>query len=193
MTETVSTDCPRRAAMPKLPKFEEWQAPWEKSGTEFDAEKAKKFIYDLHTDAEKATEAHKAKVDELTTANTELQTKVTEFTKATETATETAAREAKEAQDRQLAETTKDADLRVARLEVGIELGLSKDDLPRIVGSTKEELLADGQKFLETYKAAPADDQTFESVNRRGRNPLNPEGGGDGASTDQILKAVPRL
>src|SRR3954465_9106669 len=149
---------PRRAAMPKLPKFEEWQAPWVKNGTEFNAETAAKLIYDKTLDLEKANDAHAEKVAQLTTENTGLKTKVTEFEKAGETAAEKTAREAaeaaKRAQETAVAEATKSTDLKIARLEVAVEKGLTADDMTRIVGNSKEELLADADVFIKTYRGS---------------------------------------
>ena len=42
--------------MPKLPKFEDWTPPWGDDDDNFDAEKAKKLIYGLTSDKEKAAE-----------------------------------------------------------------------------------------------------------------------------------------
>ena len=186
--------------MPKLPKFEEWQAPWEKNGTAFDAETAKKLIYDKSLDLEKANDAHAEKVNQLTTENTGLKTKVDEFQKATETAAEKTAREAAEAaqkaQEQAVTEATRANDLRIARLEVAVEKGLTTDDMNRIIGTTKEELLADADEFLKTYRGSTEETEEPNPARRtpaRPRNPLLPDGAGGELSADEILKSVPRL
>lgn len=185
--------------MPKLPKFEEWQAPWEKNKTDFNAETAKKLIYDKTLDLEKANDAHAEKVTSLTTENAELTTKVTEFTKAGETAAEKTAREAaeaaKKAQEQAVADATKTTDLKIARLEVAVEKGLTADDMKRIVGSTKEELLTDADVFIAEYRGSTEAKEEPNAARRtpaRPRNPLLPEGGAGDITTEDILKAVPR-
>lgn len=187
--------------MPKLPKFEEWKAPWETAGTEFDADKAKKRIYDLLLDKETSHEKHEAQVAELTTKNAGLETEVTEFKKAGETAAEKSAREAAEsaqkAQEKALADAQKASDLRIARLEVAVEKGLTTEDMNRIIGSTKEELQADADEFLKTYRGEEQqEEQTSEGRQRpqRLRNPLlGDPGANNGVSTTQLLEQVPRL
>jgi len=65
--------------MAKLPAFDQWTAPWEKNGTEFDADAAKKFIYDLHKDVETKTDEikiEKGKARDAETAKSELQTQL---------------------------------------------------------------------------------------------------------------------
>lgn len=185
--------------MPKLPKFEEWQAPWVKNGTEFNAETAAKLIYDKTLDLEKANDAHAEKLTQLTTENTGLKTKVNEFEKAGETAAEKTAREAAEAatkaQEKAVADATKTTDLKIARLEVAVEKGLTADDMKRIVGSTKEELLADADAFIAEYRGSTEEKEEPNPARRtptRPRNPLLPEGGAGDITTEDILKAVPR-
>lgn len=186
--------------MPKLPKFEEWQAPWEKNGTAFDAETAKKLIYDKSLDLEKANDAHAEKVTSLTTENTGLKTKVSEFEKAGETAAEKTAREvaeaAKKAQEQAVADATKTTDLKIARLEVAVEKGLTADDMKRIVGSTKEELLADADVFIAEYRGSTKEKEEPNTARRtpaRPRNPLLEANGDVVVTSDDILKSVPRL
>lgn len=183
--------------MPKLPEFKDWQAPWEKSGTEFSADVAKKFIYDLHKDVEKAGEENST----LKTQNSELQTKVTEAERAKETDAEKAAREQKELQDK-LA-SAGDKDLEIAKLELAIEHGLTKSQASRLQGKTVDELKADAEVLVEDLglkKDENQEENTGAENNGRQRprrvtNPLNNgnENQDAGLSVDEILKAVPRI
>ena len=64
--------------MPKeasVDKFEDWKAPWEKDGSEFDAEKAKKLLYNLYGDKESL----EAKVKTVTGERDTLKAKVDEL------------------------------------------------------------------------------------------------------------------
>ena len=182
--------------MPKLPEFKDWQAPWEKSGTEFSADVAKKFIYDLHKDAEKAHE----EISGLKASNTELQTKVTEAERANETDAEKAQREKAELESKLASAGEKDLD--IARLELALEHGLTKSQAKRLVGKTPDELKADAEELIadlglkkdETHQEGEGE-QTPNGRTRPARvlNPLNPQGGDTGISTEQLLKEIPRL
>lgn len=67
-----------------FPKFEDWESPWDKSGETFDAERARKYVYDVQK--ERATTNDelttvKQTVTALTTERDALQTKVTTLEK----------------------------------------------------------------------------------------------------------------
>jgi uncharacterized protein YaiL (DUF2058 family) len=180
--------------MPKLPEFKDWKAPWEKSGTEFSADVAKKFIYDLHKDVEKGTE----EISTLKTQNTELQTKVTEAEKASMTDAEKAAAERAEL-EKKLA-TAGEKDLEVARLQLALKHGLTESQAKRLIGKTAEELAADAEVMIEDLglkkdDSNPEGEQTPNGRTRPQRltNPLNPQGGDTGISTEQLLKELPRI
>lgn len=180
--------------MPKLPEFKDWKAPWEKSETEFSADVAKKFIYDLHKDNEKLTDEK----SELKTQNDELQGKVSEAEKASMTDAEKAARD-KADLEKKLADAS-EKDLDVARLELALEHGLTKSQAKRLVGKTKDELTADAEELVKDLGLAKTEESTEgETPNGRTRpvrkpqNPLLPGGSNDGLSTTQLLEAVPRI
>lgn len=183
--------------MAKLPEFKDWKAPWEKSGTEFSADVAKKFIYDLHKDVEGRDET----ISGLKTTNTELQTKVTEAERATLTDAEKAAAE-KADLEKKLADAGK-KDLDVARLELALEHGLTKSQAKRLVGTTPEELKADAEELIADLgiKKDESNNEGNEGNEKpsgrtrpaRVTNPLNPQGSNTGISTEQLLKEIPRL
>lgn len=181
--------------MPKLPEFKDWKAPWEKSGTEFAAEVARKFIYDLHKDAEKQAE----EISTLKTQNTELQTKVSDAEKANMTDAEKAAAERADL-EKKLADAG-ETSLEVTRLELALEHGLTKSQAKRLVGKTAEELTADAEDLVKDL-GLTKEETVIEEEKSNGRqrparlkNPLL--NGGDeadtGLSADQLLEKLPRL
>lgn len=187
--------------MPKLPKFEEWKAPWETAGTEFDAEKAKKRIYDLLSDKEVAAEKHTTDLATLTTKNTELQKTVDEAASANLTAAEKLEKEKNDLQAKLTDAGEKD--LEVARLTIALDKGLTASQAKRLVGKTVAELQADATQLTDdlglTKDGKPVEQEHVDETNtsrrtpaNRVRNPLNPEGDGNGLSADQLLKALPR-
>lgn len=185
--------------MPKLPKFEDWVAPWEKNETEFDAEKAKKLIYDKSRDAEELNERLAA----ANTKNSELQTTLDAKLREGLSAEEKAAAERADL-EKKLADAGQ-KDLEVARLEIALDKGLTKDQAKRLLGSTVDELQADADVLVETFglgKPADGDEEDGNEggrkvTNRRAPNVVN--GGrkpGDTdaeVSIDDALKLVPRI
>jgi hypothetical protein len=189
-------------AMPKLPKFEDWKAPWETAGTEFDADKARKRIYDLLSDKETSTEKHEAKVAELTEKTTELQKKVDEVESKNLTEAQKLEKEKNDLQEKLSARDKAEEALKTARLEIALDNGLTKAQANRLKGSTEEELKADAAVLLEdlgiTVNGKPVErtEETSTSTRRtpatRVRNPLNPGENQDGISVKGLLEAIPR-
>lgn len=184
--------------MPKLAPFTEWKRPWAEG--EFDEEKAAKRIWDLLSDREVATDKHEAKLAELTTQKTELQKKVDEVESTTLTAAQKLEKEKKDLEDKLTARDTADEKLKVSRLELAVEHGLTKAEAKRLVGSTEEELKADAITLLEEqgrYKDGKPVEATEETTSRRtpssrARNPLNHESDQGGVSVKGLLEALPR-
>lgn len=154
----------------EFPKFEDWQAPWEKSDTDFDADAAKKAIYKLtrqaHIDAEKHQQELTTVRGELETekgAKADLQKKVNEaedakITDAQERANAQLKRELAElkelitggaapeaGKEKETPQGVTEAD----RLRVALELGLTEKQAGRLQGATLEELRTDGQAYAE--------------------------------------------
>lgn len=75
----------------------------------------------------------------------------TESTRATERA---------EAAEKRAAE----AEARALRLEVASEKGLTPAQAKRLVGDSREELEADAQELLDTFKPAPADESRDDTA-----------------------------
>lgn len=133
--------------MPDLPKFEDWTAPWTED--EFDAERAKKFVYDLKVDVQSLSKEKKA----LTADNRSLKSEVEAF----ETKDDTELQKAQREIEKLKAEKDKptEGETRAEILyDIALEKGLNKSQLKRLSGSTREELEADADEFLESIGGA---------------------------------------
>lgn len=138
--------------MPR-PKFEDYQAPWEKDGTEPDPAKLKKLLWDKEGDVDTAraeTATVKQERDTLKGERDTLQTKVNEHDRAGESEMDKLRRERDEALARP-SEKDPAAELRSARLEVALEKGLTLQQANRLAGSTKDELLADADAYMTEH------------------------------------------
>lgn len=190
--------------MPKLPEFKDWQAPWVKNGTEFNAETAAKLVYDKTKDVEDLKEAHATKLTELTAANTELQGKVDAAAKAAMTDAERQAAEKKELETK-LA-SAGDKDLENTRLRLALENNLTLTQAKRLVGTNEAELKADVAELLadlglskegETGNEGGEGSENEKTGSRRQpaklKNPLDNQGGDEGVTTKSLLEALPRF
>jgi hypothetical protein len=110
--------------------------PWG-DDKDFDPEKAWKLITNLRADVDR----HKKRAD---TAESKL--KEIEDSKKSESERDAEARAAAE-------KKAADAELDVTRLRVAMSKGLSETQAKRLVGTTKEELEADADELLETFKS----------------------------------------
>lgn len=141
--------------MPKLPaKFEDWTPPW--ADGEFDEDKAARLVFNAlsgqekakarataaEADLEKVTEERdgfKAKVESQGSSETDLQKALT----------------AEQARTRDLQkklDDVKDYDSLVSerdRLDVALELGLTKSQAKRLVGKDRDELAADAEELAK--------------------------------------------
>ena len=138
--------------MPKLPeKFEDWTPPWKED--EFDAERAAKRLFNTLRDKEKLSERLTATEEERDT----LQGKVTEYEEKDLSEVDRLKREnerLRNGEDKPKTKSQKDsdeADLRAARLEIALDMGLTKAQAKRLQGSTREELEADAEAYMEEH------------------------------------------
>ena len=136
-----------------LPKFEDWKAMWEVDLAEgddpkekLDLDKLKRYVYGLLGDKERA----KTEVETVTTANVELQKKVDEAARAGETEAERLKRENDEL--RAKAAKADEPDLEKLRMKVALDKGLTALQAKRLVGSTEEEMTADADELLKSWK-----------------------------------------
>lgn len=139
--------------MADFPKFEDWTPPWGTDDEKFDAEKAKKRVYDLSKDKHSQAERIKA----LDTEKTELADKVKVFEEKDMTALEKANAEIERLKNEKASPTKKtavsddDFDIEKARLEIALDKGLTKAQVKRLVGSNLDELTADAEAYIEEH------------------------------------------
>lgn len=158
--------------MPKLPKYEDWTPPWGEDEDDFDAEKAKKLIYGLTSDKEKAAE----KLSSANTAKKEIEDKLTEVQGQLDQA------EAKgnekvvgELQQKvaKLEGSLKVAERKLLVQKIADEKGIPLKQANRLQGETEEEIEADADEFLEAFGSKgkerndDEDDDEDESPARR--------------------------
>lgn len=134
-----------------LPKLEDWKAPWEvdlKEGDDpkdaIDPEKLKRYLHGVLGDKDKLK-------DQVTTVTAErdgYKTKVEEHERAGETELQKAIRERDEALAK-AAQPSSEPTPRELKLEIALTKGLTARQAERLVGTTREELEADADAFLE--------------------------------------------
>lgn len=124
--------------MAKLPKFEDWKAPWEIRGEELDPEKVKRHLYNLERDKETLTTEKAQAAQE----RDELKTKVDEFEMKDLDEVQKLQRKIEQLEKAKPTEDPKAA-LKTARLELAVKHGLTLDEANRLQGETPEELAAD--------------------------------------------------
>lgn len=135
--------------MAKLPAYTDWKAPWEVSGEDFDADTARKLIYNLTSERDTQKES-------AITARTELR----------EAGQKVAAAESDlAALQTQVDDLTRGADesrsltTENLRLKVALDKGIAGKDLKWLTGATEDELNANADELVERFGAAgpPAD------------------------------------
>jgi len=135
-----------------FPKFEDWQAPWEKKGTEFNAETAKGLIYSLSKEAAEVKEKHDTALASVTQERDTLKTKVEEAETKDLSEVERLKRENERLKETQAKKGEPNLDL--TRLELALEHGLTKAQAKRLVGGTVDELTADAKAYAEEVGAS---------------------------------------
>lgn len=176
--------------MAKLAPFDEWERPWKDD--EFDAEKAAKLIYNLHKDKERLTtsvttlKAEKATLqdeyDDLqdtveTSAGTATggaqdadQAKIDAAVKAALAAAGVAPKSRKE-QRKESEAASGGTNLDSVRLEIALDMGLTKAQAKRLVGSTREELEADAEAYIEEHGLGSTDGEEGKTGGKEGQAP----------------------
>jgi hypothetical protein len=138
----------------KLGTYENFKAPWESdtgSNAEIDADKLKKFLFNLERDKAKASDAAEEAAENVKTAEKALTDAQAEFAKGDQSGA------LAEAQSKLAkAETERDeAQGNLLRITVGIDKGLTPAQAKRLQGKTQEELEADADEILETFGVKP--------------------------------------
>lgn len=145
-----------------LPAFEDWPRPW-KSG-ELDEDKVARLVYNLKTEVE----GHKTKVAEkdaeIATLTTDLDTAKASKSGTDEDAQNTIKDLTKKVRDLEAAQgkARPEDELTIARLKVGMKLGLDPEDAERLQGKDYDEILADGKGFAERH-GLEVDDEEDEN------------------------------
>lgn len=142
------------------------QAPWEKRGEEFDAEKAKTYIASLQTERDREAAARKA-----------AESKVKEHDDAKLSETDRLTKERDEAK----AEASTNRTL-VSRYEAAEEAGLPLSWARRLVGDTPEALAEDAKRMK-----ADLDERSKPAGPRN--DPSQGGGRGDGGSVTSVSSA----
>ncbi len=181
--------------MTKLPEYAEFKAPWEKAGTDIDAEQAKKFIYSLL----QQNQTLEGKVSTVTGERDALQTKVDEAAREGENETQKLQRELQEAKDALV--KAGETSVETIKLRVALAKGLTPVQAKRLVGTTEEELTADADEILESWGgsgAANEDDDDDKSTPpsrqpRRLANAGDPDPTGDDIDVTKALDSIPRI
>lgn len=141
--------------MAKLPAYEDWKRPWAEG--ELDEDRAAKLIYNALQKAEQAGDKLATK---LTEKDEEIERLTTEIdtVKAGKSSTDEETKDELKALRSQVRDLTAKTSAprpedqkQIDRLNVAIELGLSKRDANRLVGETYDELLEDAKAFAEEH------------------------------------------
>lgn len=180
-----------------MPKFEDWKAPWEVKGEDFDAEKAKKYVYNLEVDKEKLGEQKAAVVQERDAAATkrdELQAAIDAKAREGESAEQKAQRLEAEIVALKARPASGAVTPEIQQLRLAAAMTVSDDITAKaamalsqfIQGTTKEEAEASAKTFVETFgipgaaKEAPKPDDDDDDDEDDDDNPLHsrPRAGG---------------
>lgn len=173
-----------------FPTFESWKAPWEDKDEEFDADVAKKLIYNMSKRASERDAARETEKTEAATKISELEAKVQEFEDKDLTEVERLRKENERLKTPKGPEKKGD-DLAQARLEIALEKGLTLAQSKRLAGSTREELEADAAAYKAELGGAGADDDNDdgnEQSNEQDRSDIPLRGGFNsrGAGVEQF-------
>lgn len=187
-----------------LPKLEDWKAPWEVKGEDFDEESARKYIYTLTSDKEKLqgrVTAAQGERDEAKKAVEDVRKELEAAQAKGDNADVVKDLQAKVAKAEERATT---AERKALQYEVAADKEIPLTQAKRLQGTTKEELEADAEEFAQSFGSTAAntgdgdeDDDEENGVPRRTpRRLTNPVGGGGGDEVIDIEKAIasiPRL
>ena len=143
----------------EFPKFEDWTPPWGSDDSAFDPEKAKKRVYDLLKDKHTQSE----RIATLTSEKEAAEARVREFEEKDLSEVEKLRRENErlksdppKAGAPKKEQGSDDDDLRADRAEIALEKGLTLAQARRLVGTTREELEADAEAYIEEHGLAGA-------------------------------------
>lgn len=131
-----------------FPSFESWKAPWEDKGEDFDADVAKKLIYNMSKRAAEKQASRETEKQADAEKISELETKVQEFEDKDLSEVERLRKENERLKTPKNTTSSKgEGDLTQARLEIALEQGLTLAQSKRLAGSTREELEEDAKAY----------------------------------------------
>lgn len=189
--------------MPKLPDdIKDWQAPWETptGESEIDKDKLKRYLFNLLGDKEKLQE----RLTVVTTERDTLKTAADEAARKGETNEQRLERELgelKTALDKATSGGGEQSEENL-RLHVALEKGLNANQMKRLVGKTREELLADADELLASFGSAGKSEEGnggpgdggLRRVPKGSHNPGDPNpGAGAEISVEKAMEVIPRV
>lgn len=187
--------------MPKMPKLDDWNAPWEldengnvlaEEEQQLDPVKLKKYLHGLLTDKERL----QTTVTEVTTKRDELQGQIDEQARKGESDVERLQRELREANER--ADKAGQTSIETLKLRVALRKGLSEVQAKRLVGTTEDELEADADELVESFGGNGKEGEGEPAPRRQPKrlsNSGDPEPDSDPeVDVDKVLEnEIPRL
>ena len=130
--------------MPQLPEFDDWKRPWNPG--ELDEEKIARLVYNARKgeqDAKEKVAAHEATIAQLNSDLDAEKARKSEADPEVQEQLKALLKENRELKAKGDAPRPQDQ-LAIDKLDVALELGLTKSQSARLVGATRDELLADG-------------------------------------------------
>lgn len=165
--------------MPDEVKFEDWTPPWGADDEKLDIDKVKKLIFG-HTQDKAKLQASNAS---LTKERDEANQKVKDFETKDLSEVDRLKRENEELKSKSAAPAD---DLRADRLEVALEKGLTAAQARRLSGSTREELEADADSYIEEHGIGKGDGEGEGPPSNRPRGRLTTGLGGNDEAPDEL-------
>jgi peptidoglycan hydrolase CwlO-like protein len=129
------------------PAFDSWTPPWGSDDSQFDLEKAKRLIWNLQGDKDRLSTTNA----EVTSKVTELEAEVEKYETANLSEIDRLKRENEKLKAPAKTPAASADDLRADRLEIALDKGLTRTAAMRLVGTTREELEADADAYIEEH------------------------------------------
>ena len=139
--------------------FDEWKRPSWLDAEELDRDRVAEELFARESDNAK----YRGRIRALTEQNTDLRSQVADSDEDAGEHDEKGAESAADSSTKK--DTGQGSDLEVARLEIALEKGLTKNQAKRLVGKTREELEADADAYMEEHGLSSQDDGDDEQSN----------------------------
>lgn len=148
-----------------MPKYEEWQAPWERASEPLDPERAKRFFYDFFVEKDNHKKRRDSLIEERDEAlkeNADLSATLERYKgKASAETGVTEPSGSTKQQDDSESEGSVDTSALArenALLKVRLETGLTERQAARLVGDDYDALAADAKAYMEEHGIARSED-----------------------------------